>query len=329
MVKWSSLSGLLVLSTIGHGVSSAQDRTCWLRDGASPAPSLVYLLCEQGAFLVTADGGATWTTREIKTNGHLRNIDFIDANHGFAVGDAGLLVATSDGGKTWETRQTDRTENLSAIQFIGQSGWAAGYDGVIIHSSDGGKTWAPQETGTKESMEGLFFLDADRGWAVGWVGTILRTTDGGKTWQHVKSDAAQWSLSSVYFRDARNGWIVGFGGTILRSRDGGATWAAQTSPAKTWLSAIVFDDKNRGWIAADSSILLSEDGGESWRSIAVADMVFIWQFVPVNGSLWAIGQLGVLKQTDGLNWKRMESLVVDDPSKDTEASTASVGGKPN
>jgi len=67
----------------------------------------------------------------------------------------------------------------------------------------------------------------------------------------VKSDAAQWSLSSVRFRDAANGWIVGFGGTILRSRDGGATWAALPSPAKTWLSAIAFDDKNRGWIAAE------------------------------------------------------------------------------
>src|ERR1051326_7888782 len=112
MLKWSSLSGLLALSLIGQGVSHGQDRTCWLRDGASPAPSLVYLLCEQGAFLVTTDAGATWSTREIKTTGHLRNIDFIDANHGFAVGNNGLLVATSDAGKTWQPRKTDLKENL-------------------------------------------------------------------------------------------------------------------------------------------------------------------------------------------------------------------------
>jgi len=145
----------------------------------------------------------------------------------------------------------------------------------------------------------------------------------------VKSDAAQWSLSSVRFRDAANGWIVGFGGTILRSRDGGATWAALPSPAKTWLSAIAFDDKNRGWIAADNSILVSEDGGESWKSIPVADMIFVSQLVPVNGSFWAIGQLGVLKQTGGLQWKRLANLVVDDPSKDTGASPTSTAGKPN
>jgi len=37
----------------------------------------------------------------------------------------------------------------------------------------------------------------------------------------------------------------------------------------------------------------------------------------------------VFEPTDWLKLERNESLVVDDPSKDTEASTASVGGKPN
>ena len=328
MLKWLGVSSLLVLSMIGPGIARAQDRTCWLLDGVSPAPSLVYFLCEQGALLVTTDAGATWSSRDMKVNGHLRDIYFLDANRGFAAGDAGLLVATSDGGKTWETRKTDLKENLVAIYFVGQSGWVSGYDGVIIHSSDGGKTWAPQQTGTKESLEGLFFLDADHGWAVGWAGTILRTINGGKTWQLVKCDAAQWSLSSVFFRDAQNGWIVGFGGTILRSHDGGATWAAQTSPAKTRLGAIAFDKQNRGWITADDSILESDDGGETWKTIKITDRVFLSQFIPVNGTLWAIGQLGALQQTADLKWKRMATLVVDDPSKDTGA-TASAASKPN
>ena len=327
MLKWLCVISL-ALSMMGPGVARAQDRTCWLRDGVSPAPSMVYLLCEQGAILVTNDAGTTWSTREMKVAGHLRNIYFVDANRGFAAGDAGVLVATSDGGKTWETRKTDLKENLVAICFVGQSGWVAGYDGVIIHSSDGGKTWAPQPTGTKESLEGIFFLDANHGWAVGWAGTILRTIDGGKTWQLVKCAAAQWSLSAVYFRDAQNGWIVGFGGTILRSHDGGSTWAAQTSPAKTWLGAIAFDGRNRGWIAADSGILSSEDGGETWKLMAISDRIFISQLVPVNGTLWAIGQLGALQQTADLKWKRMANLVVDDPSKDT-GGTAPAPSKPN
>lgn len=323
MLRWFPFC-LSVLLAAG---ASAQDRTCWLRDGVSPAKSTVYLLCEQGSFLVTTDGGATWATRDIKATGHLRSIDFIDTEHGFAVGDGGLLAITSDAGKSWQPLKTDLKENLAAIQFIGQQGWIAGYDGVILHSADGGKTWTPQTTGTKESLESIFFLDANLGWAVGWAGTIVRTADGGKTWQLVKSDAATWSLSGVYFKDAKNGWAVGFAGSILRTHDGGATWQSLKSPSSAWLTAIAFDKANRGWVTADDSILSSEDGGETWKSMAVTDRLFLSQFVPVEGSLWAIGQLGVLRQS-GAKWERLASLVVDDPSRDTSAPTPTTS-KPN
>jgi photosystem II stability/assembly factor-like uncharacterized protein len=133
----------------------------------------------------------------------------------------------------------------------------------------------------------------------------------------VKTDAAQWSLTSVYFRDANNGWIVGFSGQILRSRDGGATWTAQASPVKSSLASILFDSSNHGWITADESLLTSVDG-ETWKKVSgVDDQLFLCQMISVNGAPWAIGQLGVLKQTGTDSaWKKIESLVPDDPLRD-------------
>jgi photosystem II stability/assembly factor-like uncharacterized protein len=309
---------LIAVSLLWQGFAAAQDRTCWIRDGSSPAPSLVFLLCEQGSLLVTADNGATWSPRDTKIQGHLRSIDFIDAAHAFAVGDDGLLIATADGGKTWERRKIDARENLAAIQFIGPSGWVVGFDGVVLHTADSGLTWTRQETGTKESLESVFFLDPDHGWAAGWAGTILRTVDGGKSWKMIRADAASWSLSSVYFKDANNGWIVGFSGQILRSTDAGLTWKALKSPVNTWLSSVTFDSANHGWITADDSLLVSEDGGESWREVKIEDRLFLSQFVPVHGELWALGQLGVLRHSgNGTAWKRIESLVADDPARDS------------
>jgi photosystem II stability/assembly factor-like uncharacterized protein len=329
LVKILAVSMLGQLAASAQVAGSAQNSSCWLRDGVSPAQSLVYLLCEQGGLMVTTDAGTTWTNRNTGATGHLRNIEFSDANHGFAVGDEGLLVVTADGGKTWGPRKTGTTENLTAIQFVGQSGWVTGYDGVILHSADGGLTWSLQTTGTKESLENVFFLDADRGWAVGWAGMILRTTDGGKTWQQVKTDAASWSLTSVYFRDANNGWTVGFSGQILRSRDGGVTWTAQTSPVRSSLTSILFDSSNHGWITADDSLLVSEDG-ESWKAIKVEDQLFLCQLITVNGAPWAIGQLGVLRQTGpGSAWKKIESLVPDDPLKDNYTNSISTASKSN
>jgi len=67
--------------------------------------------------------------------------------------------------------------------------------------------------------------------------------------------------------------------------------------------------------------LLTENGGETWRAIPIQDQLFLTQMLPVGDSLWAIGQLGVLKSTaDPAKWKRIESLVTDDPSRDTGAT---------
>jgi photosystem II stability/assembly factor-like uncharacterized protein len=315
------VSFFTVISAFAN-IASAEDRTCWLRNGSAPARDTVYLLCEQGAVVVTTDGGATWTNRPTSAKAHLRAVAFTDVSHGVAAGDGGLVLATSDSGKTWQTRTTGVKENLAAVAFVGQQGWVVGFDGVILHTTDGGQTWTPQETGTKESLEGIFFLDADHGWAVGWAGTILRTADGGKKWQIIHSDAAQWSLSAVYFRNANDGWIVGFSGQILRSTDGGATWKTQKSPVNNWLSSVAFDRSNRGWIAADDKLLVTDDG-ETWRAIPVEEQLFVAQMLPVGDSLWAIGQLGVLKSTGDLTkWKRIESLVTDDPGHDTTDAAA-------
>jgi photosystem II stability/assembly factor-like uncharacterized protein len=145
----------------------------------------------------------------------------------------------------------------------------------------------------------------------------------------VRTDAAQWSLTSVFFRDANNGWAVGFSGQIFRSRDAGATWTAQTSPVKSSLSSVLFDSSNRGWITADDSLLTSDDGGESWKSIKIDDQLFLCQLITVNGAPWAIGQLGVLRQTGpGSAWKKIESLVPDDPLKGNYTSSVSAPSQP-
>jgi photosystem II stability/assembly factor-like uncharacterized protein len=310
------LKRLTIVSLLGVSLAGAQETSCRLRDGVSPAASVAYVLCEPSVVLTTTDGGATWAARNTGAKGRLRAITFTDVNHGFVAGDGGLLLATEDGGKTWQVRQTGTTEALTDIEFAGQAGWVAGYTGVLLHSSDGGHTWARQTAGTAQSLESIFFLDADRGWAVGWAGTILRTTNGGRTWEQIKSSAASWSLSSVYFRDAKNGWAVGFAGQILRSRDGGATWEAQTSGVTSWLTCVMFDDSNRGWITVDDGFLVSEDGGESWRHLPVDNRAFLSRLVRVKGSLWAIGPFGALRQAGAkLAWQRIEKLVPSVPGR--------------
>jgi len=95
------------------------------------------------------------------------------------------------------------------------------------------------------------------------------------------------------------GWAVGFGGQILKTTDGGVSWHQQTHPSQAWLKSVMFDDSGRGWIASDNLLLESQDHGETWQTIPVHDVVFLHQLLRVKGSLWAVGQFGVLKQVEG------------------------------
>jgi photosystem II stability/assembly factor-like uncharacterized protein len=312
---------MLVLC-LAPGLFAAEERTCTMRDAAMPAPSLTYVLCEQGLLLTTADEGTKWTTRKIADAQGLKALAFLDVNRGVAAGDDGVILTTADAGKTWTVRKTGVKENLAALQFVGAEGWAAGYNGVILHSTDGGQTWTAQNSGVAQSIEALEFLDAKNGWAVGWSGTILHTTDGGATWTQVKSDAAKWSLSSVYFLDPKTGFISGFAGQLLRTDDGGATWQAVTTPYSGWLTSIAFDSAKRGWITTDDGFLLSTDGGKTWKPTTAGaasegeTQLFLSKLMRSSGITWALGPFGLAKQTgDGTQWKKIENPLADNGSK--------------
>ena len=300
----------------------ADERTCTMRDAALPAPFLTYVLCEQGLLLVTADEGATWSTRKITDAQGLKALAFLDANRGVVVGEGGVILATADAGKTWTARKTATTENLADVQMIGREGWVAGFDGVILHTSDAGETWTPQKSGVTQSLEAIQFLDDKNGWAVGWSGTILHTTDGGASWRQVKSSAAIWSLSSIHFLDAKNGFIAGFAGQLLRTRDGGATWESVKTPYSGWLTSVSFDSANRGWITTDDGFLVSADGGATWKLTTAGaagegqTQLFLSKLLRTSGVTWALGPFGLAKQTgDGTQWKKIGNPLADNGSK--------------
>lgn len=247
--------------------------------------------------LISPDAGATWQVKSITSEAKLRAIGLVDARRAFAAGDDGTLLSTADGGETWGQVKLPVQQNLRSIHFVGESGWLAGWNGLILHSQDGGKTWQRQESGVLQGLDGIFFKDAERGWAVGWAGTILRTADGGKTWEKPKTPPNLWSLNAVYFTDANNGWIVGFNGQILRGRDGGLTWERQASPVQAWLRSVAADSSGRIWIAADTQLLVSANGGAGWTITAVEGAIYLQQVLRVEDSLWAVGQFSVFKQS--------------------------------
>ena len=93
--------GMLIVPLL---LCAQEQKPCWLRDGASPAPATAYLLCEQGGLWTTADAGATWASLSTGSTERHRAFAWLDTIRGIAVGNGGMILATGDGGKTWQPR---------------------------------------------------------------------------------------------------------------------------------------------------------------------------------------------------------------------------------
>lgn len=239
-------------------------------------------------------------------------------------------------------------------------GWyVSGLNGRIYRTDDGGETWTKQTDKPGTFWRCLAFVDERTGFA-GNIGPdyfpnvsdatpLYRTTDGGETWSPVEiaGDPVKGLCALQVVRtpfinagqlDTRV-TIVGVGRVggptvFVRSDDGGSTWTAtdMREHAGMLLDVHFFDDR-RGLVAASTSsdvtegtamILMTEDGGKSWRTAYKGDRPFenVWKLsFPTPqvgfGSVQsydpdpAASQRFVVKTTDGgRTWSEMP--LVDD-----------------
>lgn len=279
---------------------------------------------------ITSDGGITWEkkTRSV-TQQDLRGVDFVSETVGWAVGEGGTILQTTDGGQNW-IHQYDTTwsdiigsyqPKLSCLFFLDEyEGWVAGYGGIVLHTANGGNNWEKWYAPNQEQFLDIHFINHDEGWIAGggpdYTGTIYHTTDGGETWTH-ENYSYMGRIYSIYFRDADRGWVVTGGGSgydkaeVYYTTDGGDSLELQvTIEESESFQDIFFVDDLYGFIAGDSRLLTTTDGGLNWeinehnlysQKIMFADRQ--------NGfSLGIMGQIYFTKD-GGNSWTEMKSCL--------------------
>lgn len=126
-----------------------------------------------------------------------------------------------------------------------------------------------------------------------------------------------WLNARMRFVDAKNGWII-TDGPVFRSTDGGAMW----TPLEGWNpispDTIWFLDAKRGWLHdATGGLLMTEDGGSTWKGITPSEdwtkpgfqyPPDIFRFKDAqNGVGWDVPD--ILRTRDGgRTWKKITSL---------------------
>ena len=162
-------------ATMYNAIQFLDESTGWVA-----GVHLVPQVSQNSVIQKTMDGGQTWDAQETGAEDVLEDLFFLDAKHGWAVGENGLILHTSNGGDKWTVQASGTEETLRSIQFADKyMGWAVGGDlgvGVIVHTNDGGKNWEVQDPGDpmvqRFRMNSVFIFDKNV-WLAGGNGVVL------------------------------------------------------------------------------------------------------------------------------------------------------------
>lgn len=193
----------------------------------------------------------------------LLDVWFEDDSRGFVVGAYGMFLRTTDGGETWEdlSPQLDnpRSFHLNGItQITGGALVIVGEAGQIFVSVDNGDTWERRESPYEGSLFGAV--------GTGSVNEIL---------------------------------AFGLRGNTFKSSDLGKSWKVVPNEGGSTLNnGAVADDGRITLVGNSGAVLLSTDGGESFRPYFRDDREGVMDVVPLAGTdLLIVGEGGV-KFTD-------------------------------
>jgi len=233
----------------------------------------------------------------------IRGLSVADDSVAWVSGSDGWVGRTTDQGSTWCWQQVTGYEaidfrDIEAFSATDAVIVSAGTPLVILRTEDGGCTWqeAYRDERPEIFFDGMDFWDDRRGIAygdpIGGVMQLLATADGGASWKSISQTAdirlddgeAGFAASGTGIRTLGSGDVfIATGGNrarLLYSANGGQTWTLNDCPivqgiASTGIFSIAFWDKQHGVAvggdyqkddAADGTVYLTEDGGQTWIS---------------------------------------------------------------
>ncbi len=251
---------------------------------------------DAGVVLKSGDGGNSWQRQPGFTQ-----LALLDVNCGnttqFVVGQEGLIFRRN--GDSFEQVESGSDQRLLAVAANDEGlAFIVGGFGTVLRSTDGGDSWEPLsfdwEAILNDFLEPHLYAVqiADDGviTMAGEFGLVMRSSDGGDNWDLAhKGDA---SIFGMHLK-GQQGFAVGQDGLLLSSSDGGASWQSVEVPTGANLLDVWFSDDGKVLVAGIRELLVSDDGGSTWRSsVDQGDFAIGWYQrvveVPNSGSGGAV-----------------------------------------
>ena len=267
-------------------------------------------------FLVTKDGGATWTPKDIgipPTN--LRSVQCASLTLCVMTTEPGTaLVRTDDGGATARL-VTPSQDPIFAAGFASATRIAAGgATGATAVSDDAGLNFAPiggRLSGTYTRVRaggqgGTAFAPGDNG-------SLAKTTDAGKTWTRGNVATSE-DVIDVAFPTAVVGYALDSSGGLFRTNDGGATWKTLDTGTTARPSELTAPTTSTVLVAGPTGLRRSTDSGNTFSAVKGKDVAKarLDAIDRAGSALFASGTRDLLRSTDrGKTWKALHKPTVN------------------
>jgi photosystem II stability/assembly factor-like uncharacterized protein len=271
-----------------------------------------------------------WTWQNPLPQGNdLFQVNIINQNLAYAIGNGGTVMKSADGGVTWAILNTGTTKNLRQADFLQNGliayavGNAIGTGSSIIKTTDGGINWQNLNIDPIYYLSSIDFIDEQTGFVGGSIGLesnfIFKTTDGGLNW--IQSDSLDEGIIAIKFPfDNLTGFASGHhngsgNNSIYKTTDGGTSWVRKSIPALAAfgdIKSFCFVTSQIGYATGNRTILKTTDSGETWFSVYTGNNSYKSICFPENETTgYVVGDFNTaLKTTDGgNNWQPLNTNV--------------------
>ncbi|MEO8664000.1 MAG: YCF48-related protein [Ignavibacteria bacterium] len=272
-------------------------------------------------FLIINNSYSQWIAQSSGTGSFLVDVEFLNRNTGWAVGDGGVIIKTTNAGINWlSIPNPTMGKPLFSIHIVDSNiCYVVGWFETIIKTTNGGNNWIEIRNGGfgfGSSYEAVFFIDENTGWIAGTGQKILRTTNGGDS--IITQPLFAGNLHDMYFKDALTGIVTGSGTDMFKTTNGGLNWINIEMPIGTRIPTfykISFVGNQFGWVAgSDNRIFRTTNFGDTWDSISavpVSSLTSSMRFIEFSSERtgFAGGEQGYLYKStnEGIEWVRENS----------------------
>ncbi|HMQ69436.1 MAG TPA: YCF48-related protein, partial [Ignavibacteria bacterium] len=275
----------------------------------------IFLGVNTGRMIVrTTNAGNSWTIDTLPGTvfNSIQDIEFKDANTGYAGGDPAYFATTTDGGISWTEQVLPNYQmGQNCIKVLGNTVLSLGSYTSIFYSTNSGTTWGSlnfyDPSNPNQNNPFLMYAMDIKGSDVivaGINGIINVSNDGGASWRN-KNYAVGNNQYTYYDVFAENGngkiWVSGSGLGIFHSTNGGNNWTQQLGNiVGTDLRSIQMTNSSTGYSVGGNqtnggfAAIKTTNGGASWfymPSFPTTHQLNKVSFVNPNTG-WVFGGIG-------------------------------------